>query len=298
MTIREVTVADIDGRLLATPLGRGAGVITSLVRADGLAHIPRFSEGVDRGGTVDVILYRSLDDIKRTALIAGSHDPMLDLLAGELGSRFSGSRLASASVGSLGGIVALGRGETHLAGMHLLDEATGEYNLPDLRRHLTGQVVRVVTFAHREQGLLVAPGNPRGIGGLGDLPRLRYVNRQRGAGTRVLLDYLLKTASIAPSAIEGYTHEEYTHMAVAGAVASGVADCGMAVRSAAIALGLDFISIGWERYDLVVPATHFAHPVVEQILSIVTDDSFKRILAAQPGYAVRETGCMVFEGVL
>ncbi len=293
-----VTIAAIDGRLLATPLSRGAGVITSLVRADGLAHIPRFSEGVDRGGSVDVILYRTLDDIRRTALITGSHDPMLDLLAGELAARFPGSRLTSASVGSLGGIVALGRGETHLAGMHLLDAATGEYNLPDLRRQLAGRAVRVVTFAHREQGLIVAAGNPKGVRDLDDLPRLRYVNRQRGAGTRVLLDYLLKQRGLAPETIAGYGHEEYTHMAVAGAVASGVADCGMAVRSAAIALGLDFISIGWERYDLVVPATQLEHPVVQQILGVVNDDAFKRVLAAQPGYAIRETGCIVFEGTV
>lgn len=293
-----VTVAEIDGRLLATPLSRGAGVITSLVRADGLAHIPRFSEGVDRGGNVDVILYRALDDIRRTALITGSHDPMLDLLAGELAACYPGSRLASASVGSLGGIVALGRGETHLAGMHLLDAATGEYNLPDLRRQLAGRAVRVVTFAHREQGLIVAAGNPKGVRGLDDLPRLRYVNRQRGAGTRVLLDFLLKQRGLTPETIAGYDHEEYTHMAVAGAVASGVADCGMAVRSAAIALGLDFISIGWERYDLVVPAAQADHPIVRQVLAVVGDDGFKRLLAAQPGYAIRETGCIVFEGTL
>ena len=293
-----VTAAEINGRLLATPLSRGAGVITSLVRADGLAHIPRFSEGIDRGGVADVILYRSLDDIKRTALITGSHDPMLDLLAGELAARHPGSRLTSASVGSLGGIVALGRGETHLAGMHLLDEGTGEYNLPDLRRQLAGQTVRVITFAHREQGLVVAAGNPKDVQGLEDLPRLQYVNRQRGAGTRVLLDYLLKQRGLNPDQIAGYGHEEYTHMAVAGAVASGVADCGMAVRSASIALGLDFIPIGWERYDLVVPASQFDHPIVQQVLTVVADDSFRLRLAAQPGYAVEETGRVVFEGTL
>lgn len=293
-----VTVAAINGRLLATPLSRGAGVITSLVRADGLAHVPRFSEGIDRGSPVDVILYRTLDEIQRTAVITGSHDPMLDLLAGELAARFPGSRLASASVGSLGGIVALGRGETHLAGMHLLDEATGEYNLPDLRRQLGGQAVRVITFAHREQGLVVAAGNPLNVQGLDDLRRLRYVNRQRGAGTRVLLDYMLKQRGLTSDEIAGYGHEEYTHMAVAGAVASGVADCGMAVRSAAIALGLDFISIGWERYDLVIPAAQFDHPIVQQVLDVVGDDGFKQRLAAQPGYAVDETGQLVFEGTL
>lgn len=293
-----VTVAEIDGRLLATPLSRGAGVITSLVRADGLAHIPRFSEGVDRGGTVAVLLYRPVDEIRRTALITGSHDPMLDLLAGHLGERHPGSRLASASVGSLGGLVALGRGETHLAGMHLLDEATGEYNLPYLRRQLRGQSVRVVTFAHREQGLLVRAGNPAGVRGLDDLPRLRYVNRQRGAGTRVLLDFLLKQRGIDPATIAGYGHEEYTHMAVAGAVASGVAECGMAVRSAALALGLDFISIGWERYDLVVPVAQLDHPVVKQVLGVVESGDFKLALGVQPGYDVRETGRVVFEGAL
>ncbi len=293
-----VTVAEIDDRLLATPLGRGAGVITSLVRADGLAHIPRFNEGVDRGGTVNVLLYRSLDEIRRTAVITGSHDPMLDLLAGHLAERYPGSRLASASVGSLGGLVALGRGETHLAGMHLLDEATGEYNLPYLQRQLKGRSLRVINFAYREQGLLVPAGNPAGVRGLEDLARLRYVNRQRGAGTRVLLDFLLKSRDLDPAAIAGYGHEEYTHMAVAGAVASGVADCGMAVRSAAIALGLDFISIGWERYDLVVPATQLEHPVVKQVLSIVNSGEFRSALGAQPGYDVRETGTVVFDGLL
>jgi putative molybdopterin biosynthesis protein len=136
------------------------------------------------------------------------------------------------------------------------------------------------------------------VKGLDDLRRLRYVNRQRGAGTRVLLDYLLKQRDLKADEITGYGHEEYTHMAVAGAVASGVADCGMAVRSAAIALGLDFISIGWERYDLVIPAAQFKHPIVEQILGVVGDEDFKQLLAAQPGYAVRESGAVVFEGAL
>jgi putative molybdopterin biosynthesis protein len=288
-----VTVAEIDGRLLATPLSRGAGVITSLVRADGLAHIPRFSEGVDRGGALTVILYRSVDEIRQTALITGSHDPMLDLLAGQLAAHHPGSRLTSASVGSLGGLVALGRGETHLAGMHLLDEASGEYNLPFLERQLKTVPVQVVTFAHREQGLVVPAGNPAGVRGLEDLPRLRYINRQRGAGTRVLLDYLLKQRDIDPQQVDGYAQEAYTHLAVAGAVASGAADCGLAVRSAAIALGLDFIAIGWERYDLVIPRKHLAHPVVGQLIDVVQSEDFRAVLGKQPGYDVRETGRVV-----
>jgi putative molybdopterin biosynthesis protein len=265
-------------------------VITSLVRADGLAHVPRFSEGVDRGGNVTVLLYRDSGAIERTALTTGSHDPMLDLLSGHIGQRFPGSRLTSASVGSMGGLVALKRRETHLAGMHLLDETTGEYNLSYIKKQIPEVPVQVITFAHREQGLLVQPGNPLGITSLDDLPRLRYVNRQRGAGTRLLLDFELKKRGITPDSISGYTHEEYTHLAVAVAVSSGLADCGLAVRSAAIALGLDFIPVGWERYDFVIPEEHAAHPVIRQLLDVLHSDDFIHALAAVPGYDTRETG--------
>lgn len=285
-----VTLARVGDRLLATPLGRGAGVITSLVRADGLAHVPRFSEGVDRGGSVSVLLYRDPGAIDRTALTTGSHDPMLDLLSAHVSDRFPGSRLTSASVGSMGGLVALKRRETHLAGMHLLDESSGEYNLPYIKKQIPEIPVQVVTFAHREQGLLVKPGNPLGIASLDDLPRVRYVNRQRGAGTRLLLDFELRKRGIAPESIPGYELEEYTHLAVAVAVASGLADCGLGVRQAAIALGLDFVPVGWERYDLVIPQEHAGHPVVVQTLDVLRSAAFITALSAVPGYDTRETG--------
>ncbi|MBI5667832.1 MAG: molybdopterin biosynthesis protein [Chloroflexi bacterium] len=287
-----VSVAQVGDRLLAAPLSRGAGVITSLVRADGLAHIPRFSEGVDMGQPVNVILYRDLEAIRKTLLAQGSHDPMLDLLAQFVAEQFPGSRLASANVGSLGGLVALRRKEAHFAGVHLLDEATGEYNIAYVEKYLPNETLQLMTFAHREQGLIVPKGNPLNVQGLDDLPRLRYVNRQRGAGTRLLLDYELKQRGIAPEQIAGYEREEYTHLGVAVAVATGIADCGLGVRSAAIALGLDFVPVGWERYDFVFPTEHLA--VLQPVISVINTDRFKAALATQPGYNTQDTGRIQF----
>ncbi len=283
-----VTLAQVGERLLATPLSRGAGVITSLVRADGLAHIPRFSEGVDIGGTVDVMLYRPIEELQRAVLVIGSHDPMLDLLGQFLAAE--GYRLASNHVGSMGGLVALRRGEAHLAGIHLLDPETGEYNVSYLKKYLPETPVRLVTFAHREQGLIVAKGNPLNVQTFEDLPRARYVNRQRGAGTRVLLDYELEKRGIAVESISGYEHEAVTHMEVAAAVASGIADCGLGLRSGAVAMKLDFVSVAWERYDLAIPEMHLIHAGVAVLLRILGSDEFKRALGAQAGYDVRETG--------
>ena len=285
-----VTVGQVGERTLVTPLSRGAGVITSLVRADGLLHVPRFSEGLDAGSTVEVLLYRSREEIEQTVVAVGSHDPMLDLLGQFLAVRFPGYRLVSANVGSLGGLVAQRRGEAHLSGTHLLDPETGEYNISYIRRTLSGLPVLVVTFVHREQGLIVAPGNPLGIQSFDDLPRIRFVNRQRGAGTRVLLDYELQKRGISPEQIEGYEREEFTHLAVAAAVASGSADCGLGIRNAAMALELDFVPVGFERYDLVIPRAFVDLPKIQHVLSLLHDDEFRAAVAAQPGYEVTEMG--------
>jgi putative molybdopterin biosynthesis protein len=288
-----VTVGQVGARTLVTPLARGAGVITSLVRADGLLHVPRFSEGLDIGSEVEVLLYRAPEDIARTVVVVGSHDPMLDLLGQYLAVRFPGYRLASANVGSLGGLVAQKRGEAHLSGTHLLDPDTGEYNVAYIRRTLGDMAVHVVTFAHREQGLIVAPDNPLNIRSLGDLPRIRYVNRQRGAGTRVLLDYELAQRGIEPDQVEGYEREEYTHLAVAAAVASGSADAGMGIRNAAMALNLGFIPVTHERYDLVIPAALVDLPMIQHVLALLADEEFRTAVTAQPGYDVAAMGQVV-----
>lgn len=290
-----VSLAQVGDRLLATPLKRGAGVITSLVRADGLAHVPRFVEGAEQGEEVDVILYRDMAAIRNTIMAIGSHDPMLDLFGQYIARHYPVIRLASANVGSMGGLVALKRGEAHLAGVHLLDAESGEYNIPEIKRRLANVPVKVVTFAEREQGLIVAAGNPEGVQGIEDLTRLRFVNRQPGAGTRLLLDHEMGKRGIDPAAVKGYDHEQPTHMAVAAAVASNVADCGLGVRSAALALGLDFISVGWERYDLVIPMEHSEHPGIVALLDVLTQDDFKAALSEQPGYRTGLTGTVQYE---
>lgn len=285
-----VTLAQVGDRLLATPLGRGAGVITSLVRADGLAHVPRFTEGFEQGQNVSVLLYRTMEDIQQAVLAIGSHDPMLDLLADYLSRQYPGHRLTSANVGSMGGLVALKRGVAHLAGMHLLDEATGEYNLPYIKKRLPYVPVLVATFAEREQGLFVAAGNPLNIQSIADLTKVTFMNRQRGSGTRLLLDYELTQQGISADMITGYKDEAYTHLAVAAAVAAGRVDCGMGVRSAALALGLDFVPVGWERFDLVIPEQHTDHQSIYHLLATLNSTDFKQALAQQPGYRIDLTG--------
>lgn len=288
-----VALAEIDGSLQATPLQRGAGVITSLVQADGLAHIPRFHEGVDRGDTLRVRLYRPLAEITNAIMVMGSHDPMLDLLATHLRLFAPERRMISVNVGSLGGLIALRRGDAHLAGSHLFDPATATYNRSYLRKYLRGEPCQLVTFAQREQGLILPPGNPHGIKDFADIRGLRYVNRQRGAGTRVLFDHMLEQRSMTAADITGYEHEEITHLGVAAAVADGIGDCGMGLRGAAEAMGLHFIGIAWERFDLVIPMRRLETASLQALLAVLRSAGFKRELDAQSGYRSAETGQVV-----
>ena len=290
-----VTVGRVGERTVAAPLSRGAGVITSLVRADGIVHIPRFLEGVEAGQEVTVELYRDAQDVDRTIVHIGSHDLCLDLLAQLLAE--AGRRFSSANAGSLGGLLAVGRGDAHLAGSHLLDPETGEYNVSYVKKHLPGRAVVLVNLVHREQGLIIAPGNPKGITGLADLARddIRYVNRQRGAGTRVLLDYHLGKLGIPAERVHGYAHEEYTHLAVAVAVQSGAADCGLGIAAAAHALGLDFIPFAKERYDLVIPRVHYDAELLGPLLELIRGPELRRAVAALPGYDTSEMGKIMAE---
>lgn len=290
-----VAVGKVGERLLAAPLSRGSGVITSLVRADGIAILPRGCQGLEAGAEVRVRLYRSRLDLEKTIFAIGSHDMTLDLLARDLAER--NRRLSSANVGSLAGLVALRRGEAHLAGSHLLDPTTGEYNLSYIRQYLPGQAVKVVALVEREQGLIVRPGNPKNIRSLSDLarPEVTFVNRQRGAGTRVLLDYHLSLLGIAPESIRGYNQEEYTHLTVAAAVASGRADCGLGIAAAAQALGLWFIPLFHENYELVVPAAYYASELLAPLWEVLQAPAFQQAVAAMPGYSARRMGTLVAE---
>lgn len=290
-----VSVGRVGGRVVAAPLSRGAGVITSLVRADGMVRIPRFSEGVEAGQEVTVELYRDLAEIERTIVHIGSHDLCLDLLSQFLAQ--AGRRFTSANAGSLGGLTALRRGDAHLAGAHLLDPATGEYNLSYVKRYLPGLPVVLVTLMHREQGLIVAPGNPKGLRDLANLAggEVRFVNRQRGAGTRILLDYHLDQLGIGPEKVAGYDREEYTHLAVAAAVQSGMADCGLGIAAAARALGLDFIPFAYERYDLVIPRAEYQGELLRPLLDLINGADLRRIVAELPGYDTKHMGEVVGE---
>ena len=292
-----VRVGRVGDRIVAAPLERAAGVIMSLVRADGLVTVPRFSEGVAAGSEVNVELLGEAAAIEHTAVAIGSHDPALDLLASELSRRSPPMRLASTNAGSYGGLVALRRDEAHLAGCHLLDPATGVYNEAYVRRVLPRRAVTLVHFAQREQGLIVPHGNPKALRTLSDLtrPGVRFVNRQRGAGTRMLLDHLLTNERIEPSAIEGYDREQYTHLAVAADVDSGMADVGLGIRAAARALGTDFIPVGMERYDLVIPNEHLEHPPVAALLAILHDPTFADAVRAMGGYDTSRMGEAIAE---
>ena len=282
-----VRLGRVGGGLVAAPLPRGAGVLTSLVRADGLLLVPSTLEGHDAGAQVEVQLLRDLDAVERTIVAIGSHDPVLDLAASLLRARDPLQTLVSGPVGSLSGLVALRDGLCHLSGCHLLDPDTGEYTLPWIERVMPGKPVDVIRLVHREQGLIVAPGNPLGVEGLADLPRLRYVNRQRGAGTRVLLDHELRQSRIGQEAIDGYEREEPTHLAVAAAISAGRADAGLGVMAAALAFGLDFVPVAREPFDLVMAP---GEPAVAPLLELLEDRDFLAQVEAMGGYSTAETG--------
>jgi putative molybdopterin biosynthesis protein len=287
-----VTLGQVGDRVVATPLARGSGVLMSLVRADGIVRIPRHEQGYEPGAQVDVELYRAPDLIRQTIVAIGSHDLTLDLLTEELGRRYPGRGLSSANVGSLGGLLALQRGEAHLAGSHLLDEKSGEYNLADIKRLLPGMRTALLGFVEREQGLIVPKGNPKRLTSLMDLtrPDVIFINRQRGAGTRVLLDYRLRQLGIDPSTIQGYERQEFTHLAVAAAVASGAADAGMGILAAARALNLDFIPLDVERYDLVIPWQYYEAPVLAPLLEVIRDPAFGQRVITLGGYRIPNMG--------
>jgi len=290
-----VAVGRVGGRLLAAPLAGGAGVITSLVQADGIVIIPPGIQGIEAGERVPVRLYRTKADLDQTIFCIGSHDVALDLLAQRLAR--SGRRFVSANVGSQGGLIALRRQHAHLAGCHLLDPRSAEYNVPFVRQYLPNIPVKVFALALRDQGLIVRSGNPKGLSRIEDLarPDVVYVNRQRGAGTRVLLDHHLSRLGILPDSIRGYNHEEYTHLAVAAAVAGNRADCGLGIAAAASALDLEFVPLFKERYDLVMTRECAESDLLAPLIALLGGGELRDEVARLPGYDVSVMGTVVLE---
>jgi len=287
-----VKIGRVGPNLVATALPRGAGQITSITEADGIIRIPAQSEGLLADNAAIAELLRPAQAIDRTVVIVGSHDNTLDVLADELRAQGTDLSLSSSHVGSMGGLMAVKRGVCHLAGSHLLDETDGSYNVSYIRKFLPDVPVRLVHLVMRDQGLMVPPGNPKGIKGIEDLvrPDVRLINRQGGSGTRILLDYRLGQLGLAPEQIEGYGNEEFTHMAVAVAVLSGAADVGLGIYAAARALGLDFIPVVTEQYDLVMPADVYETAAVQSLLTVIKSDAFKQRVSALGGYHTERTG--------
>jgi putative molybdopterin biosynthesis protein len=287
-----VKMGRVNERLVAVPLSRGASLLNSVVRADGIVRIPSSSEGIEQGEKVEAELLRPIEEIENNILIIGSHDIVLDILTDEIKISHPDITISSAHVGSLAGLTALKRGEAHIAGTHLLDETTGEYNVSYIQRLFREGEVALINLTYRQQGLIVPKGNPHSIQSLNDLAEkhLTYINRQRGSGTRILLDYQLKQLDIEPDDIIGYERELYTHLAVAAAVASGAADAGLGILSAAKALNLDFVPIAEERYDLAIPFNFLQMPQLQVILELITQPHFRQRIEALGGYDMRDAG--------
>ncbi len=289
-------LGQVGERVVATPLPRGAGCITSITQADGIIRIPNQVEGISENIPVTARLLRPASAIRNNIVAVGSHDNTLDTLADSIRARNSRVTLSSSHVGSMGGLMAIRKGLCHLAGSHLLDEADGSYNISYIQKYLPQTPVRLIHLVQRDQGLIVRPGNPKKISGIGDLAQkdVVFINRQGGSGTRVLLDFHLRRIGLAPERIKGYDHEEFTHMAVAAAVLSGAADTGLGIFAAAKALNLEFIPVVTESYDLVIPAEYSDTDNILLLLEIIRSDEFKSRVLQLGGYHVEKTGELIW----
>ena len=287
-----VRMGYVGDRLMASPLSRGSGVVTSFMKADGILEIPQGLEGYEAGEEVEIRLLCSLDKMQNTLVVIGSHDPLLDELGNMLHVADESLYMSSSHVGSMGGIMAIRRGEAHMAGCHLLDTVTGEYNLSFMKKYFPKGDVKLIRCVGREQGLMVAKGNPLDIQKFADIAKdgVRYVNRQKGSGTRILADYLCKTEQIDTAFVYGYEREEMTHTSVAAQIANGSADAGMGIYSAAKLYDLDFIPICVEEYDLIISDYAWNTPMVQQLMQVLKSDIFRQKLMELGGYTVDNAG--------
>ena len=285
-----VKLGEIGDKFIATPLPRGAGAGMSLVRADGFCIIEQEIEGLEAGTIIEVSLLGSIDNLEKTIISIGSHDIIMDILADLLGSQV---RLSNSHVGTMGGLMALKNKECHLAPIHLLDEADGSYNVNIVKQIFTGEKMALIKGVQRVQGIMTAKSNPLNITGIADLTRCRYINRSRGTGTRMFLDYNMKLANIVPEDISGYDREVSTHMNVGSIIASGGADAGLGIMSVALACALDFVPIGLEDYDFAVHADALENEYVQLFIQHLKSEGFRKKLAMLGGYTADNCGEVV-----
>lgn len=287
-----VRMGYVGEKLMASPLSRGSGVVSSFMKADGILTVPQGVEGYEAGEQVEVRLLSREDRLKNTLVVIGSHDPLLDELANMMHLENPEVYMSSAHVGSMGGIMAIRRGEAHAAGCHLLDTETGEYNRAFIKKYFPMGGVKLLRCVGRQQGLMLQKGNPMKIEGFKDVANngVRYVNRQKGSGTRILTDYLCKKEGIAPEKIYGYDREELTHTSVAAQIASGSADAGMGIYSAAKLYDLDFLPVCIEEYDLLIPDHAWDSPMVRQLISTLKSPAFREKIENMGGYTLDRPG--------
>jgi putative molybdopterin biosynthesis protein len=239
------------------------------------------------------------ESLGNRVVIAGSNDLALEVLTKSVHSRCPHLTVSLSNLGSLAGLNALREGTCHIAASHLLDDETGEYNSPVIKKSFADLKVRIVNLAHREQGLLIKKGNPLGIRGLKDLVSKKavFINRQIGSGTRVLLDFKLKESRVDPSEISGYATQAHTHMEIALAILRGSADVGMGIRAVAKVLDLDFIPVANERFDLIIPNEYYFTEPVSALCQSLSSDEFKSTVTHMGGYETHETGKTVYERI-
>ena len=287
-----VRMGYVGEKLTASPLSRGSGVVSSFMKADGILEVSQGLEGYEAGSEVEVRLLCPASKLENTLVVIGSHDPLLDELGDMMHLEDDAVYMSSAHVGSMGGIMAIRRGEAHAAGCHLLDTATGAYNTAFMKKYFPHGGVRLVRCVGRQQGLMVQKGNPLGITGFADIAKegLRYVNRQKGSGTRILTDYLVKQNGLEIDKIYGYDREELTHTSVAAQIVNGSADAGMGIYSAAKLYDLDFIPICIEEYDLIIPDHAWDTPMVRQMLATLKSEAFREKILSLGGYTIDNPG--------
>lgn len=283
----------INNQYVATPIKRGAGTITTLVNADGVIRVPQNVEGINEGEKVEIELLKDISKINNTIISIGSHDIVMDIINDELiKESFGKLNLSSTHVGSFQGLLSIRKGESHISPIHLFDVESETYNIPFINKYID-QNVALIKLVKRTQGLIVKKGNPLNIKSIKDLVNVRYINRQKGSGTRILFDYLIKKDNIKKSDINGYEREEFTHMSLAKAIDNGDADCGLGVYSAAHIFDLDFIPICEEDYDLLLREDMLESQYIEHLLSTINKESFRKRVENLGGYNLKNMGEIV-----
>lgn len=296
MEFVRVKIGFVNGKWVCTPLSRGAGVSMSLVDCDGILEIPKEYEGFNSGEEVNVKLTKPLEEIKNKIVCIGSHDLILDFVRDTM-IKNSNINLSSTHVGSLNGVLTLKNKECFIAPMHILDEKTGEYNISTIKDIFKGEKMALIKGVKRKQGLIVQKGNPLNIKSISDLKKVKYVNRQRGSGTYILLDYLIKKDGINKKDIVGFDFSVPTHFDVAINVKEGVADCGLGILSVAKALDLDFIEVFDEEYDFLIYQKDLETKKAKTFIKTLQSTEVKEQLENAGGYGICNIGeVIIFEG--